>query len=191
MMSENQAVPFATSRVFVAVATDSVSLPGTPDYNGQWVIHNEGKAALMTVEHLLNVPSNAILAASLEEGMALLDMVKEKLMPNMTDSSGLQICVVHTEAIMDPSSNSLQGHVLLFPVGFMALGDIKARSAASVTTDIPDHIDESPSESQSARTVLSVVDGGKASTCEVCGKTFRPDNPNQPACNQCLNVPSK
>lgn len=113
----------AVNRVFVAVATDKDIEPGAPGFSGQWVVHKDNKAALEPVEHLLRIPNNAILVSNIQEGMALMNLVKEKLMPNLSKKSGLQICVVHTEAVLspDPSQNNLQATVLLFPVGYLSM----------------------------------------------------------------------
>lgn len=113
----------AVNRVFVAIATEKNAEPGTPEFDGKWVTHKDNKAALEPIEHMLRIPNNAILVSNIQEGMTLLNMVKEKLMPNMSSKSGLQICVVHTEAILspDPAESNLQATVLLFPVGYLTM----------------------------------------------------------------------
>ena len=46
----------------------------------------------------------------------------------------------------------------------------------------------SPVGETEKQATFTVVAGGKESSCEICGKSFTPDNPMQPACNECLNI---
>lgn len=54
----------------------------------------------------------------------MLQKIKAEIEPEMSDKSCLQACVVHTEAIFDPQQGRLLPNLMLFPVGFMAYGDM-------------------------------------------------------------------
>lgn len=191
-MNNDQVI--TVNRVFVAVVTDKDIEPGMPGFDGQWVTHKDNKAALEPIEHMLRIPNNAILVASVQEGMALLSMVKDKLMPNMSNKSGLQMCVVHTEAILvsDPSQNSLQATALLFPMGYLSMEVMEMEQKIhQENLEIKAEADiksSSPVGETEKQATFTVVAGGKESSCEICGKSFTPDNPMQPACNECLNI---
>ena len=190
----DQSQVMTVNRVFVVVATDKDIEPGMPGFDGQWVTHKDGKAVLEPIEHMLRIPNNAILAANIQEGTALLNMVKEKLMPNMSKKSGLQMCVVHTEAILipDPSQCNLQATALLFPVGYLSREAIEMdqklhQENLELKAEIPLDTTDPAGETEKKAT-FTVVQGGKETSCEICGKSFTPDNPVQPACNECLNI---
>ena len=160
----------AVNRVFVAVATDKDIEPGAPGFSGQWVVHKDNKAALEPVEHLLRIPNNAILVSNIQEGMALMNLVKEKLMPNLSKKSGLQICVVHTEAVLspDPSQNNLQATVLLFPVGYLSMEALEMDQKmhqqsleVSVNTEGQAEENTSPLGDTEKTATFTVIEGGK------------------------------
>lgn len=160
----------AVNRVFVAVATDKDIEPGAPGFSGQWVVHKDNKAALEPVEHLLRIPNNAILVSNIQEGMALMNLVKEKLMPNLSKKSGLQICVVHTEAVLspDPSQNNLQATVLLFPVGYLSMEALEMDQKmhqqsleVSVNTEGQAEENTSPLGDTEKKATFTVIEGGK------------------------------
>ena len=71
------------------------------------------------MKSMLNTPMNAVITPSVEDGASLLKKVKEDLMPDMSDYSGMSVCVVHSEVVIDVPSGSLMAQVLLFPVLFL------------------------------------------------------------------------
>lgn len=159
---------FAATRVCAVMATKSTCKPSDPSFEGNWVVHGEnGGLALEPVKSMLNTPMNAVITPSVEDGASLLKKVKEDLMPDMSDYSGMSVCVVHSEVVIDVPSGSLMAQVLLFPVGFVSLADVQATQIAQSAMDISDGSDggqpvpESTGEGTSSESaVIRVVHGG-------------------------------
>ena len=120
------------SRVCAVLVTDKMLHPKENGFDGKWVVHgDDGKLALEPVQSMLNIPAHAVLTPTVGDGALLLQTVKRDLMPDMTDYSGVNICVVHTEALMDPRAGALVAQVLLFPVGFVTIADMQASNMPS------------------------------------------------------------
>ena len=157
-------IPGAT-RACAVVATNKEVRPGEQGFEGMWVVKGQdGKAALEPVVSMLNIPNSAILVPSVEDGRALLAHVKKDLMPDMTDYSGSNICVVHSEALLDVTNCSLMAQVLLFPVGYVSLADmeaIKISSDAMKVTEVPTVPETTGEETTSEAKIISIVPNDK------------------------------
>lgn len=156
--STNNANQFVVDRVFTILVTEEDKAPYEPGWTGQWGIvvpSNQpgvgGSIGLAPVQSIMAVPENAILCANPNEGILMLQKIKAEQMPNMSGKSGLQACVVHTEAIFDPLQGRLVTNLLLFPVGFMAYDDMVKVQDGPVEQNIPGglHIVEKPAEGSS------------------------------------------
>lgn len=154
---------FAATRVCAVMATKSTCKPNDPGFEGIWVVHGEnGGLALEPVKSMLNIPVNAIITPSVEDGASLLQKVKEDLMPEMSDYSGMSVCVVHSEVIMDIPSASLMAQVLLFPVGFVSLADMQATKVAQSVMNVGDAKPESTGDGASSESAVIRVVSGEA-----------------------------
>lgn len=113
---------FVISRVFVAVVTKNPAMP-MPDGNSYWVVRDqEGKPALEPVKQsLLAVPANVILSISVEDCVGLLFYVRNMLMQDMSDFSGVQVNVVHTEAVYNSEQGSISTEMSLYPTQYIPL----------------------------------------------------------------------
>lgn len=118
-------------RVFVILVTEDDKMPYEPDWKGEFAVSNppaQGEQGatigLLPVQSIMQVPNNAILCANPNEGILLLQKIKAENKPNMSGKSGLQACVVHTEAIFDFQTGTLVPNLMLFPVGFMPYEDM-------------------------------------------------------------------
>lgn len=129
--SANGVNQFVVDRVFAVLVTTGDKAPYEPGWTGSWGIvtpSNQpgvgGSIGLAPVQSVMSIPENAILCANPQEGILMLQKIKAEIEPEMSDKSGLQACVVHTEAIFDPQQGRLLPNLMLFPVGFMAYGDM-------------------------------------------------------------------
>lgn len=113
---------FALSRVFVAVVTKNNAMP-MPDGNSFWVVQGaDGKPALEPVrQSLLAVPTNVVLSISLEDCSGLLFYVRNVLMKDMTPFSGIQVNVVHTEAVYDADKGTINTEMSLYPTQYIPM----------------------------------------------------------------------
>lgn len=156
--STNGANMVVLDRVFVILITEDDKMPFEEGWKGEFAVSvpptQAGEAAtigLAPVQSIMQVPNNAILCANPNEGILLLQKIKAELKPNMSGKSGLQACVVHTEALFDMQTGNLAPNLMLFPVGFMPYDDmVKAPTpeqiAAAQGQGSPLHIVEKPSE---------------------------------------------
>lgn len=142
--STNGANQFVVDRVFAVLVTDGDKAPYEPGWSGQWGVvipSNQpgvgGSVGLAPVQSVMMVPENAILCSNPQEGILMLQKIKAEVFPDMSDKSGLQACVVHTEAVFDPQQGRLMPNLMLFPVGFMAYGDMVKVQDQPVKQDIP------------------------------------------------------
>lgn len=140
--SANGANMVVLDRVFVLLITEEDKMPMDTDWKGEFVVsvpptqEGQGPAlALVPVQNIMQVPSNAVLCSNPNEGILLLQKVKAELKPNMSGKSGLQACVVHTEAIFDLQNGHLAPNLMLFPVGFMPYDDMVKPAPDNVTVD--------------------------------------------------------
>lgn len=138
---------FVISRVFVAVVTKNPAMP-VPDGNSFWVVRDkEGKPALEPVaQSLLAVPQNVILSISVEDCVGLLFYVRNTLMRDMSDFSGVQVNVVHTEAVYNSEHGSISTEMSLYPTQYIPL------SATKITQNPPAGSDEEKDSKMNAET---------------------------------------
>lgn len=129
--SANGVNQFVVDRVFAILVTTGDKAPYEPGWTGSWGIvtpSNQpgvgGSIGLAPVQSVMSIPENAILCANPQEGILMLEKIKAEVEPKMSEKSGLQACVVHTEAVFDPQQGRLLPNLMLFPVGFMAYGDM-------------------------------------------------------------------
>ena len=162
--SANGVNQFVVDRVFAILVTTGDKAPYEPGWTGQWGVvtpSNQpgvgGSIGLAPVQSVMSIPENAILCANPQEGILMLEKIKAEVEPKMSEKSGLQACVVHTEAVFDPQQGRLLPNLMLFPVGFMAYGDMvkvpeQAEQEQPTKQTIPDRFDvvegnaEPPSE---------------------------------------------
>lgn len=180
---------FVVDRVFSVLVTTGDKAPYEPGWEGQWGVINPsnkpgvgGSIGLAPVQSLMAIPENAILCANPQEGILTLERIKAELLPEMSDKSGVQACVVHTEAVFDPQQGRLLPNLMLFPVGFMAYGDMVKVTEQTVPGGlqvVPGGADKPSSESNECKETKSVPDSAdsapEGSTMEVEGKPA--DNP--------------
>lgn len=127
---------FVISRVFVAVVTKNQAMP-VPDGNSYWVVRDkEGKPALEPVmQSLLAVPQNVILSISVEDCVGLLFYVRNTLMQDMSDFSGVQVNVVHTEAVYNSEQGSISTEMSLYPTQYIPLSATKIKQNPPAGSD--------------------------------------------------------
>lgn len=116
---------FALSRVFVAVATKNNAMP-LPDGNSFWVVQGkDGKPALEPIQQsLLAVPTNVVLSVSMEDCAGLLFYIRNVLMKDMSQFSGIQVNVVHTEAVYNADKGTINTEMSLYPTQYIPLSAI-------------------------------------------------------------------
>lgn len=153
---------FVVSRVFVAVVTKNSAMP-MPDGNSYWVVRDqEGKPALEPVKQtLLAVPPNAVLSISLEDCVGLLFYARNVLLPDMTDFSGVQVNVVHTEAVYNSEKGSISTEMSLYPTQYIPLATTKITTNNSTESESGTGTDTNVEEenSDSSEDVKLDVDG--------------------------------
>lgn len=155
---------FVINRGCAVLATNSSCKPTDHGFTGSWVVHDsDGKLALEPMQSMLKTPMNAVVTPTVEDGAALLKRVKDELMPDMTDYSGVSMCILHAEAILDTSSNALMAQVVLFPIGFMSLADMQAAQAANIANETmvikPEPPESTGDGSSSESKIISIVPG--------------------------------
>lgn len=116
------------SRLFVGIATKNKAMP-MPDGNSFWIIQGkDGSPALEPIQgSLLAVPVNAILSISLEDCMGLLFYTRNKLMPDMSEYSGIQVNVVHTEAVYDSEKGTINTEMSLYPTQYVPISAVTVK----------------------------------------------------------------
>ena len=149
--TDNSQKTFALSRVFVAIVTRTNTMP-LPDGNSFWVVQgSDGKPALEPVrQSLLAVPTNVVLSVSLGDCSGLLFYVKNTLMPDLSPYSGIQVNVVHTEAVYNAEKGTISTEMSLYPTQYIPMSAMTIQQSP----DLPDlpMIDEDEASAEDSST---------------------------------------
>ena len=156
--------PVTLTRGYTVLVTKSKT-PPMPDGNSFWVVNGsedggEPTPKLMPITgSMVAVPPNIILCPSAEFAVGLLLHVRDTLMPELSEFSGIELNVVHTEALHYPTSMRITLDMKLFPVQFIPLAAMSINGEPAVKNAAPVADNEKPTTSEDSHGD-AVPDGG-------------------------------
>ena len=115
----------AISRIYTCLVTKENALPGTPDCKeAYWVVQgsdNKNPIVLQKMESGMMFPDNVIIMPTVEDALAILKTVGEKVMPYMSTMSGVLFSVAHAEAVYDLATGAIGTRLMPFAEKFLSL----------------------------------------------------------------------